>query len=169
MDIGMPNLNGVEAIRQIRKKLPRIKILVLSGYDSEDYVLQVVRAGANGYLLKTTVPGELLAAIRAVQKGQQFFSEAVSRTLAEPNFSASPSGPSTSQAIRTETLLTTREREILQLVAEGKSHQHISEFLHISVRTVDTHRNNIMKKLKIHDTASLVTYAIKNGILILPR
>jgi DNA-binding NarL/FixJ family response regulator len=167
MDLGMPNMNGLEALRQIRKHLPDIGILVLSGYDNEEYVLQVVRAGASGYLVKSTDPAELLHAIRAVARGQNYFSASVSRAVMVSQ--DEPGQTPGSTTTRTESPLTTREREILQLVAEGKSHQLISEILHISVRTVDTHRNNIMKKLDIHDTASLVTYAIKNGILFLPK
>jgi DNA-binding NarL/FixJ family response regulator len=169
MDIGMPILNGLEATRQIRKQAPHVKVLVLSGYDNDEYVLQVIQCGANGYLLKNTVIEDLCTAIRSVKKGLAFFSPSVSKIIVD-SYVSRPSGsesrPETKKPARP---LTSREREILQLIAEGHLHQQISERLNISVRTVDTHRNNIMKKLDLHDTASLVTYAIKNGIVIMHR
>lgn len=166
MDIGMPILNGLEATRQIRRLAPNVKILVLSGYDNDDYVMQVIHSGANGYILKNSLLEDLFTAIRSVKRGQAFFSPAVSKVLADSHASPSNNKPQGRSAART---LTSREREILQLIAEGHMHQQIADRLKISVRTVDTHRNNIMKKLNLHDTASLVTYAIKNGILIMER
>jgi DNA-binding NarL/FixJ family response regulator len=167
MDIGMPILNGLEATRQIKKGAPHVKVLVLSGYDNDEYILQVIQCGANGYILKTTVPEDLYAAIRSVKKGQAFFSPSVSRVIVENYVTRSTTSTGRNEKTKPQHALTTREREILQLIAEGYLHQQISERLKISVRTVDTHRNNIMKKLDLHDTASLVTYAIKNGIVIM--
>lgn len=167
MDIGMPILNGLEATRQIRKLAPHVKVLVLSGYDNDDYILQVIQCGANGYVLKNSLLEDLFTAIRSVKKGQAFFSPSVSKVIVD-SYMGRPSsgGRADSKPGRS---LTTREREILQLIAEGHLHQKIADRLNISVRTVDTHRNNIMKKLDLHDTASLVTYAIKNGIVIMQQ
>ncbi|MBX2989644.1 MAG: response regulator transcription factor [Bacteroidetes bacterium] len=167
MDIGMPILNGLEATRQIRKLAPHIKVLILSGYDNDEYILQVIQTGANGYILKNSMLDDLYTAIRSVQRGQAFFSPAVSKVIVD-SYVTRPSDR-TGPAPKTTRPLTSREREILQLIAEGHLHHQIAERLKISVRTVDTHRNNIMKKLDLHDTASLVTYAIKNGILIMQR
>ncbi len=160
MDISMPGLNGLEATSRIKKLAPHIKILVLSAHDNEEYVLQVVRSGANGYLLKNTSSEDLFAAIRSVHRGHAFFSPSVSKIIADTYQRAEG---------QSESRLTAREREILQLIAEGNTHQVIADLLNISARTVDTHSNNIMKKLDIHENAGLVTYAIKNGILILPK
>ncbi len=164
MDIGMPILNGLEATRQIKKHLPKTRVLILSGYDNDEYILQVVQSGANGYILKNTVTKDLYAAIRSVKSGQAFFSPSVSKVIVE-GYLNRDKGDSKMPLHR----LTSREREILQLVAEGNLHAKIATRLNISVRTVDTHRNNIMKKLDIHDTAGLVNYAIKNSIVIIPR
>jgi DNA-binding NarL/FixJ family response regulator len=170
MDISMPGMNGLEATSQIKKKAPHIKVLVLSAHDKEEYVFQVLRSGANGYLLKNTSSDDLYAAIRSVQGGHAFFSPSVSKIVAEGFLrgGSAPDEPRHPDATPTSRL-TPREREVLQLVAEGNSHQHVADILHISTRTVDTHCNNIMKKLDIHDSAGLVSYAIKNGIVILPR
>jgi DNA-binding NarL/FixJ family response regulator len=169
MDIGMPVLNGLEATRQIKKQLPHIRVLVLSAYDNEDFVLQVVRSGADGYLLKNCPAEDLLSAIRSVRNGQAFFSPSVSKLLLEEYLRNSAAPQARSDGPSPSGKLTGREREILQLVAEGSTHQQIGNHLNISVRTVDTHCNNIMKKLDIHDRSGLVTFAIKNGIVILPR
>ncbi|MCX6139011.1 MAG: response regulator transcription factor [Ignavibacteriales bacterium] len=172
MDISMPELNGLEATRQIKSRIPRTKVLILSAYDNADFVGQVLQCGANGYLLKNTSPEDLYAAIRAVNSGHAFFSPAISKIILDgflqrKNPEAAPeTDPLNAKPFRG--LLTPREREILQLVAEGKTHQQISSTLHISVRTVDTHRNNIMRKLDLHDAAALITYAIKQGVVILP-
>lgn len=163
MDIGMPILNGLEATRQIRKQAPDVKVLILSGYDNDEYILQVIQSGANGYILKTTYLEDLYTAIKSVHSGQAFFSPSVSKVIVDGYLNRSTDSYKTSRP------LTSREREILQLIAEGHLHQQIAQRLNISVRTVDTHRNNIMKKLDIHDTAGLVNYAIKNGISIIPR
>lgn len=160
MDVSMPLLNGLDATEQIKRKRPDIKVLILSAHDNEEYVAQVVRSGANGYLLKNTSADDLFRAIRAVDAGEDFFGACVSGAM---------SGLQGAGEHRAGTRLTGREREILQLVAEGHHHQQIADLLSISVRTVDTHCNNIMRKLDLHDRASLATYAIKNGIVILPR
>ena len=159
-----------KATTRIKKKAPHIKVLILSAYDNEEYVLQVIRSGANGYLLKNSASEDLFAAVRSVHGGHAYFSPSVSKILADDYLKKADggeaeAGPEASPAGR----LTSREREVLQLVAEGRTHQEVGDMLHISSRTVDTHCNNIMKKLDIHESAGLVTYAIKNGIVILPR
>ena len=164
MDISMPVLNGLEATRQIKKQAPR-----LSAHDNEEYIVQVIRSGANGYLLKNSSADELYSAVRSVHGGHAYFSPSVSKFLLEEYLKTTPPAAGAPEANGNVNRLTSREREVLQLVAEGETHQHIAELLHISVRTVDTHCNNIMKKLDIHDRSGLVTYAIKNSIVILPR
>jgi len=156
MDVSMPLLNGLEATTQIRKKAPRVRVLILSAHDNEEYLLQVAESGASGYLLKNSSAEELFRAIRSVHEGGTVYS---------PSLPVAPRGEGPVAAKR----LTSREREILQLVAEGNLHQRIADLLIISLRTVDTHCNNIMRKLDLHDRASLATYAIKNGIVILPK
>jgi DNA-binding NarL/FixJ family response regulator len=167
MDLSMPNLSGFEAIRQIKKQSPSTKILVLSAFDNEDYVMQTIECGADGYLLKNTSPEELGTAIKNVSAGKNYYSPTVAK-FAESAI-ANRSLSQHDQETKLFSRLTQREREILQLIAEAHSHHEIAEMLHISIRTVDTHRNNIIQKLGLHDTASLVTYAIKNGIVILNR
>lgn len=168
MDISMPVLNGLEATRLIKKEMPHIKVLVLSAHDKDEYILQVVRSGANGYLLKNTSAEDLYAAIRAVHSGHAFFSPSVSKVLLDSYMDGGkPEAPGAAPQVTNR--LTPRERETLQLIAEGKTHQEAADILHISVRTVDTHCVNIMKKLDIHDSAGLVRYAITNGIVILPQ
>ncbi len=169
LDIGMPVLNGLEAARQIRKNSPQAKILVLSAFDNDEYVLQVIRSGANGYVLKNTTADELYEAIRSVNSGKQYFSSSVSHVLFEEYLRNNGTPKANGSIPPPFSPLTTREREILQLIAEGETHNKVAEQLNISVRTVDTHCNNIMKKLDIHDRSGLVTYAIKNGIVIIPR
>jgi two-component system, NarL family, response regulator NreC len=167
MDIGMPILNGLEATRRIKKDLPHIKVLILSAFDNEKYIHQVVQAGAHGYLLKSVDANTLYSALKSVYKNEYVFPETAQPVLDEDLHSIRNGKiNSGSESFHS---LTDREREILQLIAEGKSHQQIADILYISIRTVDTHRNNIIKKLDVHDTANLVLYAIKNGITIIPR
>lgn len=171
MDMSMPSLNGLEATQQIRKKAPGVKVLIVSAFDTDEYVLEAMRSGANGYLLKDTSAGDLFAAIRAVNGGQAFFSPSVSKILLESLSRASshPPGAPVKNENSAPGRLTSREREVLQLIAEGHTHHQIAVSLSISTRTVDTHCNNIMRKLDIHDNTGLTTYAIKNGIIILPK
>jgi two-component system, NarL family, response regulator NreC len=167
MDLSMPNLSGFEAIRQIKRRAPGVKILVLSAYDNEEYVLETIQSGADGYMLKDTTPGELNMALKTVSAGKTYYSPSIAAFAHEVKTTAASS--LSGKALKIADRLTEREREILQLIAESRTHQQIAEMLHISVRTVDTHRNNIIQKLGLHDTASLVTFAIKNGIVILSR
>jgi two-component system response regulator NreC len=167
MDISMPVLNGLEATDRLKREAPGIKVLILSAHDNDEYVNQVVRSGANGYLLKNTSPEELYTAIETVSSGHAFFSPSLWGRIGDQK--ANPAGVSgAGKDPLAGSILTTREREVLQLIAEGETHQHIADRLFISVRTVDTHTHNIMMKLNLHDIASLVTYAIKNNIVILP-
>jgi two-component system response regulator NreC len=172
MDINMPKIDGLEATEEIKTHAPRIKILVLSGHDNPEYVFKILESGANGYLLKTTTPEELFAAIDAVMAGNAFFSPSISKILLEKYLISVQSVPEDRKYDQTQKPyqgpLSKREQEILRYIAEGKTHQRIADLLHLSIRTVDTHCNNIIKKTNLHDTASLVTYALKNGLIKLP-
>jgi two-component system, NarL family, response regulator NreC len=157
MDIAMPLLNGIEATRQLRKFLPTTKVLILTMYADEEYVLQALQAGARGYLLKKAAPSELLQAIRTVERGDYYLSSDISHVLVE-RFLQSP-------VPLQEPALSDRERQILQLVAEGHTNREIGAALGITQKTVDTHRTRLMAKLDIHDTPGLVRYAIRKGIV----
>ncbi len=166
MDIAMPVLNGVEATRRIKQQKPEIKVLILSGYEGEQYIYRVVQAGAHGYLVKSVEADTLFKAIEAVQRGEYVFPQSVHAAIQkEIDTLKHPGSGNQSDSFHK---LTDREREILQLIGEGNTHQQIAELLQISIRTVDTHRNNIIKKLDVHDTANLVLYAIRNGITTIP-
>lgn len=161
MDITMPQLNGLEATRQIKKLLPDIKILGLTMYTNEEYILQLLQAGGSGYVVKQSAPSDLIAAIRAVYRGDSFLSPEVSKVIIDEYLKqAGQTGPETSYD-----KLTDREREVLQLITEGLSNREIADKLHISVKTVGVHRTNLMEKLNIHNTIDLVKYAIRKGII----
>ena len=171
MDIHMPIMGGLEATEKIKSAAPQIKILVLSAFDNSDYVLPVLKCGANGYLLKDGNIEDIEHAIEAVHSGQAFFSPRISQVVLEgylqqPEAATIPSTVNETP-IEYHGPLTNREREILVLITHSKTHQQIGDFLHISVRTVDTHCNNILKKLNVHNTAGLVTYAIRNDLVSL--
>jgi two-component system response regulator NreC len=160
MDIAMPMLNGLEAARQIKHDCPQAKVLILSMHDDEDYIRQALAAGAMGYILKDASGSELLEAIRAVQRGEVVLSPAITRLVIENYLrwgdlqpEAEPNG------------LSRREREILQLIAEGYSNKQMAEILSISIKTVQTHRMNLMSKLNLHDRADLIKYAIQRKII----
>jgi len=163
MDLSMPELNGIEATRQIARSFPRTRILALTMYGDEKYVFQALKAGAAGYILKTATGAELAGAIRAVHGGSPYFSAAVSRKIMDSYLSEDDK---TTKSVQSDHL-TGREREVLQLVAEGYSNTKVAELMGISVKTVETHRSNIMKKVGVHDVTGLVKYAIKRGIIIL--
>lgn len=167
MDIGMPILNGLEATQRIKRDLPKVRVIILTAHDSEQYIHRVIRSGAHGYLLKNIDADALFEAIKAVSRNEYVFPESA-REIYDHQLGALCAGKSGEFSDRFHSL-TNREREILQLIAEGKNHQQIAKLLNVSVRTVDTHRNNIIQKLDIHDTANLVLYAIRNGISILPK
>jgi DNA-binding NarL/FixJ family response regulator len=158
MDIAMPNLNGLEATRQIVREVPQARLLVLSSYNDDEYVTQVIKAGAKGYLLKQTAATDLIKAVREVSKGNPFFSPSISRRLTDDHPDGKLDGKKTSD-------LTSREMEVLQLIAEGNANKQIAAELNISIKTVEKHRQQVMNKLHIHDIASLTRYAISKGIV----
>ena len=160
MDIAMPGLNGLEATRRIKKKIPSTKILVLTMYTNEEYVFQVLSAGADGYLVKETAFQDLISAIRAVYRDEAFMSPSISKKVINRCMQKARG-----DVDKTGDLLTTREREILQLIAEGSSNKKIAEVLFISPKTVETHRTHIMDKLNIHNRTELIKYAIRNRIV----
>jgi two-component system response regulator NreC len=160
MDIAMPGLNGLEATRRIKKKFPKTKVLVLTMYTNEEYIFQILNAGANGYLVKETAFQDLISAIKAVYRDEAFMSPSISKKVISSYMQRA-------QEDEKETcdILTTREREILQLIAEGNSSKKIAEALFISPKTVETHRTHIMDKLNIHNRTDLIKYAIRQGIV----
>ena len=159
IDLMMPNLNGLEVLRQVKKLSPATCSIVLSMQSSQPYVVEAFKAGAAGYILKDTAPGEVVAAIHSVMRGQRYLSDALSERL-ETNRPRVEDAPSDLYPT-----LTRREREILQMAAEGKSSKQMGDKLTISPRTVEIHRSNLMKKLGLRNQAELIRYAIKRGIL----
>ena len=161
MDIGMPKMNGMEATRQIMQRNPKLNVLILSMYSDENYVVQTLRAGARGYLLKDSAEDELIYAVRTVNSGVPYFSPRIARMLVGDSM----------QRLRNECvddtyeLLTPREREVLQLIAEGKSNKEVAAALFVSPTTIETHRARIMDKLDLHSTAEIVLYAVRKGII----
>jgi len=162
MDIAMPLLNGLEATRQVLKALPATKVLILSAHSDDAYVKSATDSGAVGFLLKQTSAHEVCQAIREVQKGKTFFSTSISRRLNRLN-PPSPDrvGRPNGKAVK----LTSREMEVLQLIAEGKANKETAAELGIGMKTVEKHREHLMQKLDIHDTAGLTRYAISAGII----
>lgn len=159
IDLSMPKLSGVEATKLIRKNSPSTKVLVLTMHDNEEYVFQILKSGAGGYMLKNSGRDDLAAAIRAVANGEKFFSPRVSEIMMEGYLRKSEKRAD--HSINDDDLpLTKREREVLQYIAEGLNNAQIAEKLYISARTVETHRTNIMQKLDIHDAANLVRFAL---------
>jgi DNA-binding NarL/FixJ family response regulator len=161
MDVAMPLLNGVEATRQILKRVPGAKVLVLTSYGDDECVEQLVRSGATGYLLKQTAADDLLKAIREVHRGNAFFSPAIAKRLRD----RSREGLARGQLPKKAGELSSREAEVLQLIAEGLSNKQIASELSISIKTVEKHRQQVMNKLSIHDVASLTRYAISKGMI----
>ena len=161
MDIGMPNLNGIEAARQIGEMDPGAAVVMLSMHSDESYVLRALSAGARAYLLKDSATTDLVQAIHAVAEGKSFFSPAVSKVLLQDYMrKLRRSGAEDSYD-----LLSPREREVLQLVAEGKSNKEIASLLNLSVYTVETHRAKIMQKLNLKGVPELILYAVRKGII----
>ncbi|MGH7970743.1 MAG: response regulator [Limisphaerales bacterium] len=162
MDLAMPLLNGWEATRQILKAVPSVKIVILSTYDTDDHIQQAIGAGAAAYLIKQTAAAELVKAIREVKKGNAYFSPAIALRLREQTCRPVETSPPT----KTPTVeLTIREAEVLQLIAEGFANKQIASELGLSVKTVEKHRQQVMNKLDIHDTAGLVRHAAAKGII----
>lgn len=161
MDISMPNLNGIEAAHQITQSHAELAVIVLSMHPDESYVLRALKAGAKGYLLKDSAESDLITAVRAVARGKSFFSPAVSKVLLDDYIRKLKR----SGAEDAYDLLTPREREVLQLVAEGKSNKEVANLLNLSVYTVETHRSNIMQKLNLKGVPELTLYAVRKGII----
>jgi len=161
MDVGMPVLNGIEATQTIVTQCPAIAVVILSMHADESYVMRALKAGARGYLLKDSAAADLIGAIQAISHGKSFFSPKVSRILAEDYVRVLKQ----KGTVDTYDLLTSREREILQLLAEGKTNKEVATALNISPYTVETHRSHILQKLNLHNSAELVLYAVRKGII----
>lgn len=161
LDIGMPLLNGIEATRQIVKRHPDVRVLILSMHADEAYILQALKAGARGYLLKDSADAELIRAVTAVAGGKSFFSPSVAKVMLDDHVRYM-----TKHGIvdRYESL-SAREREILQLIAEGHTNKEVADILSVSPATVETHRTHILQKLDVHNTAELVLYAVRRGVI----
>ncbi len=165
IDIAMPQLNGIEAAAQIQKVSPATGVIMLSMYSDETYIMRALTAGAKGYLLKDTAGEDVLPAVRAVSQGKSYFSPGIAKTLLEDYV----------RYLRQRKLedsydlLTEREREVLQLLAEGKSNKEAANILDLSLSTVETHRTNLMQKLNLHSTAEIVLYAVRKKIICAPE
>jgi DNA-binding NarL/FixJ family response regulator len=162
MDISMPLLSGLEATRQITERFPSVKVLVLTVHSNEEYILQALRAGAAGYLLKEAAPTELIRAIEVVNHGEAFLSPSISRRVIRYVEKTDLKSNESSYD-----RLTNREREVLQLIAEGYAVKDIAALLSVSVKTTRTHRTHLMDKLDIHNTAELTLYALRHGLISL--
>jgi len=156
MDVAMPELNGIEATRRVADLSPRTRVLALSMHKDSVYVREILRAGARGYLLKDAIASDLLAAVRAVARGEGYLSPGVSDAVLN-DYRRHVTDPID--------LLTSREREVLQMIAEGKTNKDIANTLNLSVYTVEAHRGRIMEKLNLHSTGELVRFAIRNGLI----
>jgi two-component system response regulator NreC len=161
LDVAMPILNGIEAARQISAKLPQTAIVFLSMHSDEGYVLKALKSGAKAYLLKDSAEYDLINAIKAVSEGKAFFSPAISRMLMDEYVREMRER----DVDDSYELLTTREREILQLFAEGKAPKEVASLLSLSLYTVETHRSNIFQKLNLHSGAELILYAVRKGVI----
>jgi len=161
MDVAMPILNGIEAARQIAAKLPHTAVVFLSMHADEGYVLKALKAGARAYLLKDSAEHDLIAAVIAVSEGKAFFSPAISKMLVE-DYVRQMQERHVEDSFE---LLTTREREVLQLLAEGRNNKDVAAILNLSLYTVETHRGNIFQKLNLHSQAELILYAIRKGVI----
>lgn len=156
MDFAMPSLNGLDASREILKTCPRAKAILLTMHTEDHYVLEALRAGVKGYVVKTQAAGDLVRAIQEVQRGMVYLSPGISQTIVQAYLTKSemPSDP-----------LSPREREVLQLIAEGKTTKEVAGLLGISFKTAESHRMRIMRKVDVHETAGLVRYAVRRGII----
>jgi DNA-binding NarL/FixJ family response regulator len=159
MDIAMPNLNGLDALARIKKDFPEIKVVIVSMHADEEYIVQALRSGASGYVLKEAPVAELELALKSVARGEIFLGPSISRTVISNYLKGAAATQSSFQQ------LTDRQREILQGIAEGKTTKAIAYDLNISAKTVETHRSNLMERLQIYDIAGLVRYAIRSGLI----
>lgn len=163
LDIGMPNLNGLDAARQILAISPEVAILILTMHDSDQVVREVLRAGARGFLLKSDAGRDLVAAVEALQLQRTFFTTRVSQMVLDGYLDREKRQDGKGDFSRD--VLTTREREVIQLLAEGKTSKEVAVTLNLSVKTAETHRTNLMRKLDLHSVADLTRYAVRNGIV----
>jgi len=163
-DLSMPNLNGTEAIAAIKKRLPEVKILVVTVHKIEEYIHAALKAGADGYILKDDSQDELITAIQQVLAGKTYLSPSICKDVV--NGYLNPSADPTTQLKPGRDSLTQREMQVLKLIAEGNKNKQIASLLSISTKTVEKHRSNLMKKLDLHDISSITAYAIKNGIVL---
>ncbi len=161
LDIGMPQLNGIEATQQIVSREPRTRVVILSMHSDEGYVLRALKAGAHAYILKNSAEADLIRAIRAVSDGKSFFSPVISKMLLEDYIRQIRD----KQVEDSYDLLSPREREILQLLAEGRTNKEVANLLKLSLYTVETHRGNILEKLNLHGVPELILYAVRKGII----
>jgi DNA-binding NarL/FixJ family response regulator len=160
LDIGMPNLNGLDAARQILSTAPEMRILILTMHDTEQVVREVLAAGARGFIHKSDTVRDLVAAVEALQNQRTFFTTRVAQMVLDGFLH-----PETEVEHSSKQLLTPREREVIQLLAEGKTSKEVAVALHLSVKTAETHRTNLMRKLDLHSVADLTLYAVRNGIV----
>lgn len=169
LDVGMPNLNGLEATRQILAASPNLPILILTMHDSDQVVREVLRAGARGFLLKSDAGRDLVAAVEALQLHRTFFTTRVSHMVLEGYLDRDTPESRQDHSDKREydpgDVLTGREREVIQLLAEGKTSKEVAVALHLSIKTAETHRTNLMRKLGLHSVADLTRYAVRNGIV----
>jgi DNA-binding NarL/FixJ family response regulator len=161
MDVAMPQLNGAEATRQIARKAPQVRVLALSMYKDESYVSRALQAGACGYILKDSVDADLIRAVTAVSAGKSFFSPTVAKMMLD-DYVRSMEQKGISDRFE---LLSGREREVFQLIAEGNTNKKIAKILSLSTSTIETHRSRIMEKLDLHNTAEIIHYALRKGFL----
>jgi len=167
MDISMPGISGIDATKTIMKRAPKTKILVLTQHENDEYVYQVFESGGSGYLLKNTKKEDFILAIRTVMKGEKYYSKKISALLMQ-KFLNNDDDKRQRKASNTEIHLTQREKEIIKLIANELGNQEIADSLFISLRTVETHRRNIMQKLNVKNAVALLNYALQNGIITMP-
>jgi DNA-binding NarL/FixJ family response regulator len=161
LDIGMPSLSGLEATRQIVKAIPQAKVLILTLHDSDQVVSEVLNAGARGFLLKSDAARDLVAAVEALRRGKTYFTSKVAAMVLEGYLKSGIAAPAPPSSDR----LTPREREIVQLLAEGNTTKQVAVVLGVSVKTAETHRSNVMRKLQLHSVSELVLYAVRNNLV----
>ncbi|RCK75168.1 MAG: DNA-binding response regulator, LuxR family [Ignavibacteriae bacterium] len=161
IDLSMPVLNGLETTAKLRSNYPQVKVIVLTQHENEEYIIQMLKAGVSGYVLKTSIADELIKGIKDVANGEKFFSASISRMMLD-DFIKRAQGL---KSDKPKSELTNREYEVLKLIAEGYTNQEVADKLFISIRTVEFHRANIMHKLNLKDFAALVKYAIQKGII----